>query len=127
MLASVITVSGCGKKQMCIRDRDDHFVVPDPGEDLFAREDHPRLGKEQGEDFELLFGQGNLLAVHPADLALQVEAEPFETDGFLQMCIRDRFKMLGESDALHDKLVKNVEHFRKGMMAAGFDLSLIHI
>ena len=32
------------------------------------------------------------------------------------------FKMLGESDALHDKLVKNVEHFRKGMMAAGFDI-----
>ena len=63
--------------------QDDHFVVPDPGEDLFAREDHPRVGKEQGEDFELLFGQGNLLSVHPADLALQVEAEPFETDGFL--------------------------------------------
>lgn len=34
----------------------------------------------------------------------------------------EMFKMLGESDALHDKLVKNVEHFRKGMMAAGFDI-----
>ena len=32
------------------------------------------------------------------------------------------FKMLKESNALHDKLVKNVEHFRKGMMAAGFDI-----
>ena len=34
----------------------------------------------------------------------------------------EMFKMLGESDALPDKLVKNVEHFRKGMMAAGFDI-----
>ena len=34
----------------------------------------------------------------------------------------EMFKMLGESDALHDKLVKNVEHFRKGMMAARFDI-----
>ena len=34
----------------------------------------------------------------------------------------EMFKMRGESDALHDKLVKNVEHFRKGMMAAGFDI-----
>ena len=34
----------------------------------------------------------------------------------------EMFKMLGVSDALHDKLVKNVEHFRKGMMAAGFDI-----
>ncbi len=32
------------------------------------------------------------------------------------------FKMLGESDALHDRLVVNVEHFRSGMMAAGFDI-----
>ena len=32
------------------------------------------------------------------------------------------FKMLGESDELHDRLVANVEHFRKGMMAAGFDI-----
>ena len=30
--------------------------------------------------------------------------------------------MLGESDALHDRLVANVEHFRSGMMAAGFDI-----
>ena len=32
------------------------------------------------------------------------------------------FKMLGESDELHDRLVTNVEHFRAGMMAAGFDI-----
>jgi glycine C-acetyltransferase len=32
------------------------------------------------------------------------------------------FQMLGESDELHDKLVKNVEHFRTKMIAAGFDI-----
>ncbi len=32
------------------------------------------------------------------------------------------FKMLGESDALHDKLVGNVEYFREKMIAAGFDI-----
>ncbi|MDE7134639.1 MAG: glycine C-acetyltransferase [Rikenellaceae bacterium] len=32
------------------------------------------------------------------------------------------FKMLGESDALHDKLVANVEYFRDKMIAAGFDI-----
>ena len=32
------------------------------------------------------------------------------------------FRMLGESDELHDRLVANVEHFRAGMMAAGFDI-----
>ncbi len=34
----------------------------------------------------------------------------------------EMFKMLGESDALHDRLVQNVEHFRSRMMAAGFDI-----
>lgn len=32
------------------------------------------------------------------------------------------FKMLGESNALHDKLVANVEYFRSRMLAAGFDI-----
>ncbi|WP_320054474.1 glycine C-acetyltransferase [uncultured Acetobacteroides sp.] len=32
------------------------------------------------------------------------------------------FQMLGESDELHDKLVRNVEHFRTKMIAAGFDI-----
>ena len=32
------------------------------------------------------------------------------------------FKMLGESNALHDKLVGNVEYFRDAMIAAGFDI-----
>ena len=30
--------------------------------------------------------------------------------------------MLGESDELHDKLVRNVEYFRTKMVAAGFDI-----
>ena len=30
--------------------------------------------------------------------------------------------MLGESNALHDKLVENVNYFRDKMMAAGFDI-----
>ena len=32
------------------------------------------------------------------------------------------FKMLGESDELHDRLVENVEYFRGKMMSAGFDI-----
>lgn len=34
----------------------------------------------------------------------------------------EMFKMLEESDELHDRLVANVEHFRNGMLAAGFDM-----
>ena len=34
----------------------------------------------------------------------------------------EMFRMLAESNELHDRLVANVEHFRKGMMAAGFDI-----
>lgn len=34
----------------------------------------------------------------------------------------EMFRMLGESNELHDRLVANVEHFRGGMMAAGFDI-----
>ena len=32
------------------------------------------------------------------------------------------FRILGESNALHDKLVENVEYFRDKMMSAGFDI-----
>ncbi|MBQ8745182.1 MAG: glycine C-acetyltransferase [Rikenellaceae bacterium] len=32
------------------------------------------------------------------------------------------FRMLTESDALHDRLVENVEHFRARMIEAGFDI-----
>lgn len=34
----------------------------------------------------------------------------------------EMFKMLDESNELHDKLVANVEHFLKGMTEAGFDI-----
>jgi glycine C-acetyltransferase len=34
----------------------------------------------------------------------------------------EAFRMLKESDALHDKLVSNVNYFRDGMLAAGFDI-----
>ena len=34
----------------------------------------------------------------------------------------ETFKMLGESNEIHDRLVENVEHFRDKMMAAGFDI-----
>ncbi len=34
----------------------------------------------------------------------------------------EMFKMLKESNELHDKLVRNVEHFRTRMIAAGFDI-----
>ena len=32
------------------------------------------------------------------------------------------FKILGESNEIHDRLVENVEYFREKMMAAGFDI-----
>ena len=34
----------------------------------------------------------------------------------------EMFRMLSESDELHNRLVANVEHFRTKMMAAGFDI-----
>ena len=34
----------------------------------------------------------------------------------------EMFKMLKESNALHTKLIKNVEYFRDKMIAAGFDI-----
>jgi glycine C-acetyltransferase len=34
----------------------------------------------------------------------------------------EMFKMLKESNAIHDKLVENVNYFRDKMMAAGFDI-----
>ncbi len=34
----------------------------------------------------------------------------------------EMFKLLKESDALHDKLMSNVEYFREKMLAAGFDM-----
>ena len=34
----------------------------------------------------------------------------------------EMFKMLGESDEIHDRLVENVEYFRSKMIEAGFDI-----
>jgi glycine C-acetyltransferase len=34
----------------------------------------------------------------------------------------DTFRMLDESNAMHDKLVENVNYFRDRMLAAGFDI-----
>ena len=34
----------------------------------------------------------------------------------------ETFKMLGESNEIHDRLVENVDYFRDKMMAAGFDI-----
>ena len=34
----------------------------------------------------------------------------------------EMFKMLGESNELHDRLMENVNYFREKMMAAGFDI-----
>ncbi len=34
----------------------------------------------------------------------------------------EMFRMLAESDSLHDRLAANVEYFRDGMLAAGFDI-----
>ena len=34
----------------------------------------------------------------------------------------EMFKMLEESNEIHDRLVANVEHFRTKMIAAGFDI-----
>ncbi len=34
----------------------------------------------------------------------------------------EMFRMLAESDELHERLAANVEHFRNGMLAAGFDI-----
>ncbi len=34
----------------------------------------------------------------------------------------ETFRILGESDALHDRLVENVQYFRDKMLAAGFDI-----
>ena len=36
--------------------------------------------------------------------------------------LHDRLQMLKESNAIHDKLVENVNYFRDKMMAAGFDI-----
>ena len=61
---------------------DDDLVAPDAVENLLAGEDHAAVGEEQGEDLELLLGEGEFRAVEGADLAPEVHFEPFESDGF---------------------------------------------
>ena len=57
---------------------------------------------------------------------LRQRSRPYLFSNSLAPCIigasLEVFKMLKESDALHDKLVENVNYFRDKMMAAGFDI-----
>ena len=57
---------------------------------------------------------------------LRQRSRPYLFSNSLAPCIigasLEVFKMLKESNELHDKLVKNVNYFRDKMMAAGFDI-----
>ena len=57
---------------------------------------------------------------------LRQRSRPYLFSNSLAPCIigasLDVFKMLKESNELHDKLVENVNYFRDKMMAAGFDI-----
>ena len=57
---------------------------------------------------------------------LRQRSRPYLFSNSLAPCIigasLEVFKMLGESNELHDRLVANVEYFRERMMAAGFDI-----
>ena len=57
---------------------------------------------------------------------LRQRSRPYLFSNSLAPCIigasLEVFKILGESDELHDRLVENVEYFRDKMMAAGFDI-----
>ena len=57
---------------------------------------------------------------------LRQRSRPYLFSNSLAPCIigasLEVFKMLAESNALHDQLVANVEFFRERMMAAGFDI-----
>ena len=57
---------------------------------------------------------------------LRQRSRPYLFSNSLAPCIigasLEVFKMLKESDELHDKLVENVNYFRDKMMAAGFDI-----
>ena len=57
---------------------------------------------------------------------LRQRSRPYLFSNSLAPCIigasLEVFKMLAESNALHDQLVANVEYFRERMMAAGFDI-----
>jgi len=57
---------------------------------------------------------------------LRQRSRPYLFSNSLAPCIigasLEVFKMLEESNELHDRLVENVEYFREKMMAAGFDI-----
>ena len=57
---------------------------------------------------------------------LRQRSRPYRFSNSLAPCIIgasiEVFKMLAESNELHDKLVENVNYFRDKMMAAGFDI-----
>ena len=57
---------------------------------------------------------------------LRQRSRPYLFSNSLAPCIIgasiEVFKMLKESNALHDRLVENVNYFRETMMAAGFDI-----
>lgn len=57
---------------------------------------------------------------------LRQRSRPYLFSNSLAPCLVgagiEMFKMLGESNAIHDKLVENVNYFRDKMLAAGFDI-----
>lgn len=57
---------------------------------------------------------------------LRQRSRPYLFSNSLAPCIigasLEVFRILGESNALHDALVENVEYFREKMMSAGFDI-----
>jgi len=57
---------------------------------------------------------------------LRQRSRPYLFSNSLAPCLVgagiEMFKMLGESNAIHDKLVENVNYFREKMLAAGFDI-----
>ena len=57
---------------------------------------------------------------------LRQRSRPYLFSNSLAPCVigasLEVFSILGESNALHDKLVENVEYFRDKMMSAGFDI-----
>ena len=57
---------------------------------------------------------------------LRQRSRPYLFSNSLAPCVigasLEVFRILGESNTLHDKLVENVEYFRGKMMSAGFDI-----
>ena len=57
---------------------------------------------------------------------LRQRSRPYLFSNSLAPCIigasLEVFRILGESNELHDRLVDNVEYFRSKMMSAGFDI-----